>query len=65
MSLNKDDELFNCIIDTPIGREFHLEHRWKLKRRFGIWTCYQCLTCGKTISKKEYDKRNNFYDVLF
>lgn len=60
-----DDGIFNCIADCPTGREFHLSHTWRIKRRFGFLIYYRCVICGKTISKEQYEKRNVVYDILF
>jgi hypothetical protein len=64
-STTTEDGIFNCIAHLPTGREFHLSHTWRIKRRFGFLIYYRCVICGKTISKEQYNKRDGIYDILF
>lgn len=57
--------LFSCVQLNSFGKEYNLSHIFKKKKRFGILIGYQCIQCGKSITKKEYERRNRSYEHLF
>ena len=65
VKLHEDSELYKCIVDCPTGREYYLAHIWKCQRYLAFIAYYRCIHCNKKITKKEFQKRNDFYNVLF
>lgn len=54
-----EDNIYECVVNGPQGKEYMLSHHWReLRTFFGIVFNYRCENCGRQISKKEFINKN-------